>query len=529
MVRLRVSAFALWLGASFASTLWAQTTPTPMQQAAGQAATMPRPAASSVVNGTRAADIIPNYGAADTANRSRFDNGRGNNAPAGNAAVSACASATDPTCNAVQTLQGSPDRGVLFPIQNNDPLVVRSNSIATGAGRPGSPVPDLGSIGATAGEICQTTTTTTPAVTAEEICTETRLAAYQGCQVGVTVPVDPDYIYQCLTRNASDTNVSCAVGRVISVDAAARYQCDQQDRSQTNASCLAGRNVVVTANTQYQCEVRPMEERVNTCTRTLDLQCPTPADGCDSGGIVPGSVTGDMAVSFGTVGGGTYALDFGSAANDIWHGYPGVVDRNLTFRINRLAEITQFRLAQANFDDWIRIILNGHLVYVGPFGGDRLELYRPPPVFEPETDGGNPRQCTYTYNSEMGGGYYRCVTMTYAGGEGGYNESNVTGYETCTATAGGWTCTPFGGNDGLVQYCGDASCLRFAELNTSWVQYPNIDLRPFLVEGDNLLEMRVIIYDGGEGFIRIHSRMICPVICTDNWITNCGPLEARTR
>lgn len=523
--QVRVAALALacaWL----TPVVVAQTTPpapapTPMQQAAGQAATMPRPSASSVVNGTRAADVVPNYGANDPANRSRFDNGRGNNAPAGNAAVSACAGANDPTCNAVQVLQGSPDRGVQFPIQNNDPLVVRSNSIATGAGRPGSPIPDLGSIGATAGEVCQTTTTTTPAVTAEEICTETRLAAYQGCQVGVTVPVDPDYIYQCITRNAADTNVSCAVGRVISVDAAARYQCDQQDRAQTSATCLAGRNIVVSANTQYQCEVRPMEERQNTCTRTLDLQCPTPSDGCDSGGIVPGSVAGDMAVSFGAIGGGNYALDFGSAGDNIWRGYPGVVDRQLTFRINRLAEITQFRLAQANFDDWIRITLNGQLVFNGPLGGDRLELAQAPVYFHAE-----PITCGYVQDEFWAG--YRCSILDCSGWDSCY-QTVVGMHETCTAVAGGFNCSDPSAYLASVQYCGTTDCIRFAELNTSWVQYPNVDLRPFLREGDNVLQMRVIVYDGGEGWIRINSRMICPVICTDNWITNCGPLEARTR
>nr|MBS0019750.1 conjugal transfer protein TraN [Gammaproteobacteria bacterium] len=41
-----------------------------------------------------------------------------------------------------------------------------------------------------------------------------------------------------------------------------------------------------------------------------------------------------------------------------------------------LSKIAAFRLIQAGFDDWIRIVLNGHPVYIGPYGGDRLEVER---------------------------------------------------------------------------------------------------------------------------------------------------------
>jgi hypothetical protein len=156
------------------------------------------------------------------------------------------------------------------------------------------------------------------------------------------------------------------------------------------------------------------------------------------------STQSDMAMSWVPGGNGTYSLYLGTIADNYWGGYGAVYDRSMSFNISNKDLYTKFNLAQASFDDWLMVKVNGAVAYVGPYGGDRLEVIDV--CINMGEDG-----CTY---------YLPHVKYT----------SNL-----------------YGG----------------AELRTNWNIPLNIDLRPYLRAGQNSIFMRTIVAGKGEGAIRI--------------------------
>ncbi|MFA6595960.1 MAG: hypothetical protein WCT00_06565, partial [Bacilli bacterium] len=209
-----------------------------------------------------------------------------------------------------------------------------------------------------------------------------------------------------------------------------------------------------------------------SCSRVLTVACDPERDGCDVGGIVPNSWNGDMNTSFTPSGGGNYTLQFGTIANNYWPGSGTIYDRTLTFDIRDVDLITKFSLTRAAFDDWLLVKVNGTVVYVGPYGGDRLEIVS--------------------------------------------------------------TCMWYDGNGGCsfyskrVQYA--ANSYGNPELSTSWDKSLNINLKPYLKNGTNRIFTRTIVAGHGESAIQITTRQLCPRDCRDQWDdSQCAALEARTR
>lgn len=88
------------------------------------------------------------------------------------------------------------------------------------------------------------------------------------------------------------------------------------------------------------------------------------------------STQSDMTMSWVPGGNGTYSLYLGTIGDNYWGGYGAVYDRSMTFNISNKDLYTKFTLAQAAFDDWLMVKVNGQIVYVGPYGGDRLDVVR---------------------------------------------------------------------------------------------------------------------------------------------------------
>jgi len=238
----------------------------------------------------------------------------------------------------------------------------------------------------------------------------------------------------------------------------------------TTQTCTIGRSVVVAANTNYQCDKTTNSYTSLKCNRIATATCTGGGDGCDRGGIVPNSWAGDMAVSFTPDGAGNYILQFGTIADNYWSGWGTVYDRTLTFTIKDAALVSMFSLVRAVFDDWILVSINGKVVYVGPYGGDRLETFYRPCII-------STRFCTENY---LG---------------------------------------PF------VRYC--ATCTRYPELYTNWNIGLSIDLKPYLKTGTNTIFVRTVVAGLGEGAIQIRTRQVCPVTCTASIDNQCQSLEAR--
>lgn len=222
--------------------------------------------------------------------------------------------------------------------------------------------------------------------------------------------------------------------------------------------CPVGRIVTVDRDSNYQCDVTTATKRSYECNKRLTVTCQTPSDGCDPNGVSVGGAAGDMRWDRFTSGGNLY-LTFGTVGNDYW-GW-GVHDRVGTITIDKISDVSMFRLERAWFDDWLWVQINGHTVFVGPYGGDRLDV-----------------RSDCTESPDFG---------TY-----------------CTESV----------------YYTDSSNGPF-ELRTSWDRWINIDIRPYLRQGTNTIWTRTVVGGRGESAIRFITRQYCPPVCHDSWSDGC--------
>lgn len=193
----------------------------------------------------------------------------------------------------------------------------------------------------------------------------------------------------------------------------------------------------------------------HSCTETRQLTCVRPVE-CDAGGIELHTVQGDMRWDY------SYPiLTLGTISDNIWGGYCAIYDRRTTFNIENINKVAEFTLIRAGFDDWIKITVNGTIVRVGPYGGDRLDVV----------------------NVEL------------------WNDFFVK----------------------RVKY--SATGIRGCELSTSWNQSLNIDIKPYLRTGENTIDMRVIVAGGGEGWMKFRATQYCDCQWSERWNSTCGSLN----
>lgn len=144
------------------------------------------------------------------------------------------------------------------------------------------------------------------------------------------------------------------------------HTCDEfQEVSE--ASCAVGQLVEVDADHKYQCQ-RQREYETKTCNKTLSLSCISQGS-CSTGGIVLESIATDMAFNY-----SNNILTIGTIADNYWRGYCKLFERTTTFTLNNVSKIQTFKLKRVGFDDFIQVILNGHTVYMGPYGGTNLSV-----------------------------------------------------------------------------------------------------------------------------------------------------------
>ena len=137
-------------------------------------------------------------------------------------------------------------------------------------------------------------------------------------------------------------------------------------------------------------------------------------------------------------------------------------ERKVVFSISEAHLITSFHLVHVKFDDYIQITLNDNVVYVGPDGGTHLEVKKDPDA--------------------RAGMWLDDVRRVFNGKK----------YEKC-------------------------------ERGTNWDKQVNIDLKKYLVEGKNTLNMKVIVSGNGEGWLKIKAMKQC---CANNdwtktWVEHC--------
>ena len=418
------------------------------------------------INTGTASDKIPAYGATP-AETQYYQGGKGQLTGPGIGKMQSCGSYTpgsdkiaNQECEAVNFLARNPQVRPQFNITKNDPMIIRAKNARNSAESFFQAIGIEG--GAGSSSQCTTRTETTPAQYNTETCSSAK-------EIGTQ---------------------QCTMGRVINIDTDANFQCEQTINAYETIKCR----------------------------RTNSLICTGGGDGCDQGGIVPNSWAGDMSTTWFPDGAGNYILQFGTIADNYWGGWGAVYDRNLTFDIRDVGLITRFALTRAAFDDWLMVKVNGNLVYVGPRGGDRLEITQAPTNAIPSNG--------WCYQNEWGGGYSCYVPYGWESyrlyGNYGYCERRGGDGD---GNGGTWYCGSTA--PGYVQYC--PTCFGSPELGTSWNIGLNIDLRPHLTAGSNTIFMRTIVAGGGEGAIQLTTRQVCPLNCSVLTDNQCAALQARAQ
>lgn len=296
----------------------------------------------------------------------------------------------------------------------------------------------------------------------------------------------------------------------------------QKDAGKTTGE-ICTQKAVVTKPAEFELNncIKTFSSDVETCSQVLKASCQPLAglDGCDQGGIIPGSWAGDMATSFSADGNGDFTLSFGTFADNYWGGWGATYDRTLSFQIKDPEIISKFMLSRASFDDWLMLQVNGAVVYVGPRGGNQLSVVnRRLTVNEL-----SPRSCR-PYSDEYTSGWL-CGTPAYDW-EYGTTLTNTSYYQSCSSISGGWSCSTPDPNNGLVQYSDTG--FGSPELRTNWNIALSIDIRPHLKVGTNVIFMRTIVAGAGEGAIQFKTRQFCPRICNATWENQCSSHERRS-
>jgi hypothetical protein len=205
------------------------------------------------------------------------------------------------------------------------------------------------------------------------------------------------------------------------------------------------------------------------CAQSLKVSCKQAGD-CDRGVISLSSVSSDdikweYSYPYLTIG--------KLATQSWWYGSCDTFDRAAYFQIRSKEEITEFKLAEVKFADYLWIKVNGHTVYLGPKGGHYIEGFfnNNLPIVR---NGQGQYECDLTHRCEYKG--------------------------KCKSTG-----------------CQSQHCEKIPSFNFNL----DIDLKPYLKEGNNEIWTRVIVGSAGEGWMRIIAKQKCCMSWQEQWSEQC--------
>lgn len=205
-------------------------------------------------------------------------------------------------------------------------------------------------------------------------------------------------------------------------------------------SCYPRQIVEIDPKYNYACnKKREIKEKV--CSdKIVSITCKKTTN-CGNGGIKPGSLGSGLAYNH-----QNGVITIGTIRDNDWPGDWVAHDRTTTFTTVDVSKIDEFRITSVGFDDYLQIKVNGHNVYVGPDGGNKLEIIRKGIFF--------------------------------------YIDNGI-------------------------------SLRRDCERGTNWRRNVDIDLKPYLKEGENIIETRLIVCGQGEFWMKINAKAKC---CNeDDW------------
>lgn len=224
----------------------------------------------------------------------------------------------------------------------------------------------------------------------------------------------------------------------------------------------------------YRCNDVSGHNSTEKCSKILKMRCEAGSNNCAQSGIEPTSYDSDMKTTFTPLGGGDYRISYGVIGDQYWGGGSfrtgNFYYRHLKINIKNKSLLTKFILSRVDWDDWIIIRINGHIVFKDAEIEDRLEAV---------TSRACPR----------------------------YGLPNTKK-----------SCLQIGPNK-----------YAFAQHYKSWKANPNIDFKDYLQEGENDIFVTVVVSDGGEFYSEWITQMFCPAKCTEAWLNQCTVLEERAK
>ena len=222
-----------------------------------------------------------------------------------------------------------------------------------------------------------------------------------------------------------------------------KEECDEYYDARIS-NCPAIEAVEIDSKYTYRCQ-KIRDEVLKTCIKEVkSIKCKAFGE-CDSGGVILSSIASDMKWEY------QYPyLILGTIADNYWLGNCDAYDRTTNFIIKNKDNIKEFKITQTGFDDYLWIKVNGITVYVGPYGGNKLDIVT------------------------------RKMSM---------NSFIIALYD--------------------LKLVDDGNGIKSCELNTNHQVGVNIDLLPYLKEGINNIWIRVIVKGKGEGWMKIYTKQHC--------------------
>lgn len=227
--------------------------------------------------------------------------------------------------------------------------------------------------------------------------------------------------------------------------------------------CQTALKVQVHPSFNYSCLETKLKNQNYNCNKVLNAWCEQGLN-CANSGIAAGSLDGDMQVAF-YPSGAYYLLEFGLRSGLYWSAPKSGAwfYRTLRFNVVGKDRLQRFMLSWLRYDDWLQIRVNGHLIWVSR---------------------GNPALGSLVLNN----------TDLLVFRRGVYQNGVRLGP---------------------------------AEMNGGQDMNPWIGLRPWLVEGQNVIETQTIVGDLGNTYIRIETAQQCLPNCVYSWANGCQAFEAR--
>ena len=232
--------------------------------------------------------------------------------------------------------------------------------------------------------------------------------------------------------------------------------------------CESVLKVTVDPNFNYSCLETKYQKSTEKCSKKLSMRCEA-LPNCTTKGVQAGTPEGDMQVSLSKLNEqGLHQLTFGGKGDNYWN-YGALVgkqiDRQLVLNIVGKERLEVFTMTRVEYDDWLLVTVNNNVVYSSAGAKIRFKL-----VNDPTTHMGT-----------------------------------------------------------VVREDNPSSILGRPERKTSWKRSPNVDIRPYLVEGQNIINARIIYGGGGEAAMLFQTHMFCEPNCTETWDDQCKELEERTK